>query len=410
MKLFFLLGFRNIFRNKRRSFLTASVISVALCSLMLIDGFIIGMEEMMIRLQTSTFMGEAQIHPENYKEDDDIENTLKNTKKLQEYLDSEPLLKAYSPRVLTNGMLSSSYESQIVRLVGVDFSKEKNVSKLKKALIEGNYPKEETEKRALILGYKLAKKLRSRLHERLILTFSKKGSSDVSQEMFKLSGVTRFNMRPFDDLFIFIDLKKAQDLFGLEEGEWHEVAMNFKNLETALDPKSPLKENISKLGPLYENWGELAKPLKSMLDMTQYSMAFIYSLVFIFVLFAILNTMFMSVFERSFEFGVMKGLGTKSWQVAYLVLSECFSLALLGCFMGLILGSLLLYYLNINGISYTGSEFNGISLSEPIKPILRIRQFTNIPLSVIAITVLSGLYPAIYTARMSIANAMKKSL
>ena len=410
MKLFFLLGFRNVFRNKRRTFLTCSVIAIALCSLVLIDGLMIAMKHTMVRLQTSTYMGEAQVHSPNYQEDDDISNTIKNQGKLLSFLKTEPLIKNFSPRVLTNGMLSSSYESQIVRVVGVDFSKEKHLSKLSSNLSKGTYPNQENSDNAFILGEKLAKKLRVRMGERLILTFSEKISSDVTQEMFKLTGVVNFNMRPLDDLFIFIDIKKAQKMFGLKSSEWHEVALKFDNETIAEAHGDEFKEKFSQTGNLYESWGELAKPLKSMLDMTQYSMSIIYGLVFIFILFAILNTMFMSIFERSFEFGVIKALGSKKGQVAYLVLCECFSLGVLGSFLGMLIAGALMYYLSLNGISYGGSEFNGISLSEPIKPVLTLRQFTEIPAMIILITILSGLYPAIHTARMKISDAMKKSL
>lgn len=410
MKLFFLLGFRNIFRNLRRTLLTASVISIALCSLMLMDGFMVSMRTLMIKLQTSTYMGEAQIHPSNYKENDDLGNTLKSPEALETYLKQEPLIQAYSPRVLANGMLSSSYESQIVRVVGVDFDLEKNVSKIKSSIVQGEYPEGKETERTLILGHSLAKKLRSELGERVILTYSQEGSSDVSQEMFRLSGVVQFNMRPYDDLFIFIDSKKAREMFGLGLHDSHEISLYFANRDVVGKLDEPVRQKIGKLGSLYENWGELAKALKSMLEMTQFSMAFIYSLVFIFILFAILNTMFMSIFERSFEFGVMKALGTKGWQVAYMILCECFSLGVLGAFFGCLMGLVLIFYLNLNGISYAGSEFNGISLSEPLKPAIRLYQFTGIPLSIIGITILSGIYPAFHAARMSVASSMRKSL
>lgn len=410
MKLFFLLGFRNIFRNKRRTFLTCGVISIALASLILLDALILATKEMMVRLQTSTYVGEAQIHPLDYKEDDDVANTLENTKALEEILKKDSAIKAYSPRILASGMIKSSYESQIVRIVGVDFSREKDVSKLKKNIVEGSYPSKEEESSAFIVGFKLAEKLKIKLGERLILTFSEQGSSDITQEMLKLSGVVHFNMRPFDDLFVFLDINKARKMFALSDSSSHEIAINFKDITRSTSPENPLREQISKAEAFYESWGDLAPSLKSMLDMTQYSLGVIYSLVFIFILFAILNTMFMSIFERSFEFGVIKALGTKGPQVAYMVLSECFSIGLLGCLLGMFLGAVFGFYLQIFGISYSGAEFNGISFSEPLRPIFRLEQYTLIPLMVLLLTTISGIYPAIYTARMGISESMRKSL
>ena len=118
----------------------------------------------------------------------------------------------------------------------------------------------------------------------------------------------------------------------------------------------------------------------------------------------------MTTFERSFEFGVIKALGTKKWQIKFLILAECFTLGLIGSFIGVILGFLLCFFLQKNGISYSGTEFSGISLTEPIKPIFRSYQWTILPLNLLIITTLSGAYPAFYTAKIKINDAMKKTL
>ena len=62
------------------------------------------------------------------------------------------------------------------------------------------------------------------------------------------------------------------------------------------------------------------------------------------------------------------------------------------------------------GIDYTGIEFAGISFRHLLYPVLAIHQFIKYPLWVFIFTVLVGIYPAIFAARMNPVEAMRKSM
>ena len=148
--------------------------------------------------------------------------------------------------------------------------------------------------------------------------------------------------------------------------------------------------------------------LKSMFEMTNVSISIVAIILFLLICLSILNTMFMSIYDRMYEFGVIKALGTKRWQVSIQIIYECLGLGLLGTSIGLALGFLAVYYWGIHGISFADTEFNGVSVHEPIRTVFAWQQFTLVPLSVLAMTVISGLYPAYYAGKITPMEGMRQ--
>ena len=124
----------------------------------------------------------------------------------------------------------------------------------------------------------------------------------------------------------------------------------------------------------------------------------------------IINTLFMSLHERMFEFGVLRAVGTRPFSILQLVSYEAGSLAVLSIVLGGILGFLITYIVAQTGIDYTGIEYSGVTFRKLLYPVLDVRQFVEYPLWVFLFTMLVGLYPASYAARMSPAAAMRRSL
>ena len=116
----------------------------------------------------------------------------------------------------------------------------------------------------------------------------------------------------------------------------------------------------------------------------------------------------MSIFERMFEFGVLKALGTKSFSLGLMVVLECFFIGLLGVILGIITGGGLVFWFNYRGIVFSDFEYNGMSMVEPIKTIISIDQFTTLPLLMLFMCVIASIYPAFHAAGISPSQAMSK--
>jgi ABC-type antimicrobial peptide transport system permease subunit len=84
-------------------------------------------------------------------------------------------------------------------------------------------------------------------------------------------------------------------------------------------------------------------------------------------------------------------------------------LSLLSIILGSILGLVITYIIMKVGINYTGIEFSGVTFRELLYPVLKIKQFIIYPIAVFVFTTLTGLYPAVFAARMSPSKAMRRS-
>ena len=125
----------------------------------------------------------------------------------------------------------------------------------------------------------------------------------------------------------------------------------------------------------------------------------------------IMNTVLMSVFERTKELGVMLAIGTSPTQVLRLILLETFVLELLGTFLGLAAGYLVVFYFGRVGISFHELE-QALSQSYVstvtytwVEPVHVVESVATLLL----ITTFIGLYPAWRAARMEPVKAIYHS-
>jgi ABC-type lipoprotein release transport system permease subunit len=407
MRLYLKLAVRNLFRNKRRSFIAGTAIGIGLAALIFTDALIIGMERNMIASATESYLGEGQIHRAGFRESYDVEKTIANRAVVLDRLEHEPMVSHFSRRVMSFAMITSPANVSSVTMVGIDPNQERNLSQIDEAIISGTYFSGD-DKRDIIIGSKLAEILEVDLGGRLVLTVAQAYSGDLSQEMFRVSGIYHLNIQEMDQAMAFVRLPQAQSMLGLGE-EIHEIALRFTDSKYGSDANLPFWQSYSRDGNEAVGWPILMPELKAAFELAGFATWLIGFILFGVVALGIINTLFMSLHERMFEFGVLRAVGTPSSVMALLIVFEAGALAALSIALGTILGGLFTWIMTKIGINYTGIEFSGVTFRELLYPVLQVKQFVIYPIVVFIFTVLMGLYPALYAARMSPAKAMRRS-
>jgi len=402
------LAWRNVFRNTRRSVIAGTAIGIGLASLIFVDAMIIGMKDNMIQSATASFLGEGQIHRKGFRQSMEADLTIRQADSIIAGLKKEKLVKYWAPRVLTYGMITSPSQANSIQLVGIQPSREKHISLIDEVLVKGSYF-QSNNPRNIIIGKKLAEILEVEMGDRVVLTVSDAESGDLSQEMFRISGITHFNVREMDRGMAFIRLPRAQKMLGIGNGI-HEIALKFGSARIGRKADHPFWDRYSRFGNKAVGWTVLLPQLKAALDLTDFSTFIIAIILFGVVALGIVNTLFMSLHERIFEFGVLRAVGTRPFQVGTLILYEAGSLAILSIGIGIIIGFTVTYILSRVGIDYTGIEFAGVTFRHLIYPVLTWDQFVQYPFWVFVFTVFTGIYPSLYAARLKPAKALRKSL
>jgi ABC-type lipoprotein release transport system permease subunit len=323
-------------------------------------------------------------------------------------LESDPDVAAAAPRAESFGMVTSPANVGSVMVVGVDPEREKRLSSVAGHVREGTFFAG-AESRDAVIGSKLAETLSVGLGDRIVITVAQAGRGDLSQDLFRVSGIYEFGIADLDAGFAFVRLGKAQEMLGIGGGV-HEIALKFGSLAFAMAEDNPFWARYSIGGNEAVSWAVLMPQLRGIMGLVWISLLFMAVILFGIVAFGIINTLFMSLYERMFEFGVLRAVGTRAAGVRRLIVYEAGALAVISIVMGIVLGFGLTFAVSKIGIDYRGIEFAGTTFNSLIYPVARPAQFVIYPLAVFLFTLLVSLYPARFAGRMRVAEALRKSL
>ena len=405
--LIFKLAFRNLFRNTRRTVLTSLLISSSLIVLILVDGLMHGMTNVMVGGITHTLEGEAQVARKGFRNDFEVEYTIDDPASVISQLEENKTLEGFGPRVIIGGMIASSYNTTGSLVYGVDAKQELKVSRISEAIIEGQYLSGEP--REILIGKPMAELLEVELGDRLIITAATVDTNEITQELFRLSGVFEFGPEEMDKNLVFINLDKAQSVLGMQ-GNLHQIALRFIDPDDAKNKELPLFKQLTNEENEALGWLDLQPSIGAMIEMAGFSTAIVGAILFLLTSLGVINSMFMSIYERIYEFGVAKAIGTTPRQIIQLVLFEALLLALISCVFGLAIGYFLGDYFSIHGIPMGKMEVSGVLLDGNMYTQLMLYQFVNFPIYVTLLTLAAAIYPATFASRIVPTEALQRAL
>jgi len=402
------LAWRNLLRNKRRSLIAGTAIGLGLAALIFVDALILGMEKNLVKSATASFLGEGQIHRQGFRETQDAKLVINRLDEVTAGLEDEAIVENFTARVMTFGMITSPANVSAISLVGVYPPTEQHLSQIDDAITAGAFFADAQE-RDIIIGSKLAETLELGLGDRVVVTVAQAHTDDLAQEMFRISGIFHFNIQEMDRGMVFIRLAKAQQMLALGDGV-HEIAIHFTDLGYGRNESLDFWKRYSQFGNVAQGWTKILPQLKAVFELSKFSIFITGLILFGVVALGIINTLFMSLHERMFEFGVLHAVGTRPFRIAQLIIFEAGALALVSIVLGIIMALISTYISTKTGIDYTGVEFVGVTFRELLYPVMHLSQYTFYPFWVFVFTTIVGVYPAVHAARISPADAMRKSL
>ncbi len=409
MSLYLKLAWRNIFRNKRRTIISGIAIAIGLASLIYVDALYIGMKINIVDNITKSFISDGQIHRKGFRQRQEVELTVNNPDKVIKALKKNKMISDFSLRTYSFSMISSSNNVNSVLLVGIEPDKEKTISQIDDAIIKGNFFEGKGDNQ-IVIGKKLADILEVGIGDRIVITAAQAHSSELSQELFRVSGIYYLNNPEMDKGMAFIKIGKAQKMLNIGDN-FHEIALKFKKGTDLLNiDKLPFWKNFSKNGNEALSWMGLFPQMKVMFEMTNLSLALVGLILFAIVALVIINSLFMSIYERMFEFGVLRAIGTRPLVAFKLIILESAALGIFSILIGIIFGFIITLIYTKIGIDYSGIEVMGVTIKNIIYPVMELRQFIIYPVIVFFITLIIGIYPGIYAAKLKPAEALRKSL
>ncbi len=399
-----LVAWRNLRRNSRRTIIVLVSIIVGVVSLLLYDSISYGMIRQMLDNSVGASIGHIQIHGKGYNDNRVIQTSIPDRLRAENAVRGMRGVRAWSSRVPSFGLLSSAQGSSGGVIVGVDAHSESRVSSIASTIVKGRYL--EGEGREVVIGRALAGKLHVDVGDKVVGMASTRGG-EVGSELFRVVGLFETVSADFDKTHMFVPMSSAQEMLGMG-GDIIEIAIVLEQPEQAERVAADLR---AQLGPDYEvlTYRELVPLLVAQLEMYDQMLVVIYVIIGLAMIFGIINTMLMSVFERVQEFGVLMAIGMRNAKVFSMVMIEALYLAMIGTVVGVLAGVALTLLLREVGIdlSVFSEGLRAFGAGAVITPELRFNGILAAVITIPLTTLLGALYPAWKATRLLPVTAIR---
>jgi putative ABC transport system permease protein len=410
MRNLFKIAVRNLFRYKRRTLLTASLITIGVVFVLGYIAVAGSFKNMMVAQITDSSLGHLQVHRRGYMAAVESLPLTMNMgapayKKLEDVLKNQPEVDSYSPRLRFGGMFSTFVETTSIRLNGVYPDREfKTVPLLPDRIIKGE---KHLNRGEIFVPELLATGMKVKPGDTVVIVTTNKDGS-VNGMQFKISGILESAQGPGGrDGYITFD--DAMQILRMPSIEVSEVAIRLKDfsqepaftkkLEGLLDKEKNAKGmSIFTVDP----WEKLS-PFYNIARMIDVMSIFIRVMLIAVVLVSIMNVMIMAVFERVREIGTIAAIGTSPGKILSMFMMEGFSLGAIGVIIGDAIGLAVVLVLNLVGVSFNFGRQTGLIL----RPTIGLVDVLVVSGIVILIAVLASLQPALKASRMEPIEALR---
>ncbi len=406
----FKIAIRNLLRYKRRTLLTASLITIGVVFVLVFISVSGSFKAMMISQITDSMLGHIQVHHKGYVAS--IDNLPLNlnlkpeaVKKLDNILAENPDIEAFSPRIKFGGMFSNFVETTNIRLNGVYPDKEfKTIPLLASRISAG---KKTLEKGEILIPVLLSKGMNVKVGDTIVIVATNQDGS-VNGKSLTVSGVLESATGPGGrDGYVHID--DAREILRMTDMQISETAIRLRDFSklhsVSLKMENVLGKDLTPQGkPIFEvhTWEKLS-PFYNLSRMIDLMTFFIKLMLIAIVLISIMNVMIMAVYERIREIGTIAAIGTPPLKILNMFVIEGFCLGILGTVIGNILGAIIIYILNASKITFDFAMHQGLILVANINP----SDLLTISVIVIMVSVIASLQPAFKASRMEPITALR---
>jgi putative ABC transport system permease protein len=403
------LAWRNLWRNKTRTLLTACGIAFAVFLVTFSMALQGGSYADMIKAATRFYTGHAQITQRDFVSDSKLEQTIPNAAALGGQLQSSLPLVAL-PRVQAFGIVSKDERSIGGMLMGIDFAAEAAQLDLFDNISAGAVP---TQPDQALVGAAMARNLGAELGDDIVILGSGK-QGGVAAMALTVGGILSTGQAELDRSLLFAPLAGVQEAFGLED-EVHNIVLVLEDYAQGAALAQPIGE-LLQADQSYRTWQQLLPEVEQGIELDRISGQLFFFILLILVSFAVLNTFVMVIFERTREFGMLMALGLRPWQIIGQVQIEAFFLGILGVVLGSVLSAALVGYLSQVGIPLDaiGGEAAKQSLAmmqagsmNYMYPAFSLASITTAPAVLIVGTQLSALFCMLRVRRLNPVTALR---
>jgi len=404
------IAWRNLWRNRRRTLLTAGGIAFAVALLAFAIAQQIGSYALMIDNATALLAGHLQVRHADYGDAPRIEDTLPDTARLRARIEALPGVQAAAERVQAFGLVSAGERSVAAQVLGVDPEREPLVSAIPGLVVAGRFLRAPAAGGIVevFAGEALARNLGVGVGVEIVI-LGTAAEGGVAALATRLVGTFATGQGELDRGLLFAPLSAVRQAFALGTAA-HAIVVRGRDVARTPELAGAVGALDLPGQPAVVPWPELMPELQQSIELDQVSARIFYALLALLVSFSVVNSFVMVVFERTREFGVLLAIGMRPWNIVGMLQIEALLLAALGALVGVAVAWPLVAWVAAVGLPLgdaAGELLRRFHMPDRLYTAVHPRAFLEPVLLMSVATTLAALLPALRVRRLLPVEALR---
>jgi putative ABC transport system permease protein len=401
------LAWRNIWRNRRRTLITAFSIMFAVVFAVFAKSLNEGVYEEMVGNMVRFHTGYLQIQDPLYEEEPSLDNALYFDAALaQEVSQASEYIEYVIPRIETFALAAGQEQSRGTFLLGIEPELEQRLNELGDRIVEGRIFSRGDGTAVLAEG--LARRLNLAVGDTVVLLGQGRFGMTAAGA-FPIAGLMRHPLREMNDQLVYLSLPDAQWLFSMDDHVTNLLVAPTEMRRTDA-AAADLRELLADDGLRVLTWQELSPDLVQTIEFDRVSDSIMFGVLYMIIGFGIFGTVLTMTLERRREFGMLLSIGMRRSRLGMVLLAETLLISSLGVVFGLGVGYALMHYFHANPIHLSGDSAEVIQ-DMGIDPVMTASLDPGILFSqavvVFVMAFVICLYPIAKVARLNIIEAAR---
>jgi len=403
------LAFRNIWRNKRRTLITAAAVAFAVFIASTMNSFQKGVWDKVTEGSVSLFFGFGQIHQKGYWKEQSLNKAFDYDEQFKNSISKTENIKGLVPRIESFALASEGNLTRGVLVTGIDPQAEDEMTSLQSRIISGAYL--DANDPAVIIAEGVAKKLKLNVGDTLVVIGQGYHGVNAAGK-FAIKGIFSFGMPELNKRLVYLSLPTAQKLYGAE-GKITTLALDIPDKKKVPEVLASLSTKLDTSSYEILSWEEMIPELMEARELDEAGGKLTIGILYMLIAFGIFGTILMMTKEREYEFGVLTAIGMKRGLLSLTVWIETVLVGLFGALLGIVLSIPLVYYMHINPIPMevlgegASEAFEKFGMSADLPTAFEFSIFFNQALVIFIVTSILAIYPLWKIGRLKPVEAMR---